>query len=54
MSENEQKTKAVVGVYALTSCYGCQLMMATVSRIVEVAQAVDFGSYYMLLERPSN
>ena len=48
MSENQQKQKPVVGVYALTSCYGCQLQVATVSRIVEVAQAVNFGSYYML------
>ncbi len=37
-----------MGVYALTSCYGCQLKLATVSKIVEIYDAVDFQSFYML------
>ena len=37
-----------VGVYALTSCYGCQLKLATVQKIMEIANAVSFESFYML------
>jgi sulfhydrogenase subunit delta len=40
--------KPVVGVYALTSCYGCQLMIATVSKILEISNAVDFKSFHMI------
>ncbi len=37
-----------VGVYALTSCYGCQLKLATVQKIVAIANTVNFESFYML------
>jgi len=37
-----------VGVYALTSCYGCQLKLATVNKIMEIADTVSFESFYML------
>ncbi len=37
-----------IGVYALTSCYGCQLMMATVSDILEVANVFDIRCFYMV------
>ncbi|NWF95705.1 MAG: sulfhydrogenase 1 subunit delta [Candidatus Thorarchaeota archaeon] len=40
--------KPKVGVYALTSCYGCQLKLATVSKILEISEAVSFESFYML------
>lgn len=40
--------KPRVGVYALTSCYGCQLMLATVQKIVDIANTVNFESFYML------
>jgi sulfhydrogenase subunit delta len=40
--------KPIVGVYALTSCYGCQLMIATVDKILDIADAVDFGSFHMI------
>lgn len=42
------KVKPKIGVYALTSCYGCQLKLATVSRILEIADSVDIKSFYML------
>lgn len=45
---SEVKEKPSIGIYALTSCYGCQLKMATVSKIVEIAEAVDIKSFYML------
>ncbi len=37
-----------VGVFALTSCYGCQLKLATVQKIMEIANTVSFESFYML------
>jgi sulfhydrogenase subunit delta len=37
-----------VGVYVLTSCYGCQLQLATVEKILEIADAVNFQCFYML------
>jgi len=40
--------KPRVGVYALTSCYGCQLKLATVERILDIAKAVNIESFYML------
>ena len=40
--------KPRVGVYALTSCYGCQLKLATVQKIVEIAKNVNFESFYMI------
>ena len=40
--------KPVVGVYALTSCYGCQLMIATVEKILQISDAVTFKSFHML------
>ncbi|MHA1116424.1 MAG: NADPH-dependent hydrogenase/sulfhydrogenase 1 subunit delta [Candidatus Heimdallarchaeaceae archaeon] len=40
--------KPTIGVYALTSCYGCQLKIATVSKILEIAENVDIESFYML------
>ena len=44
----ETKRKPTIGVYALTSCYGCQLKIATVSKILEIAESVDIESFYML------
>ena len=46
--EGNEHGKIRIGVYALTSCYGCQLMFATVSRIMEIYDAVDIKSYHML------
>jgi len=46
--------KPVVGVYALTSCYGCQLMIATVRKILDIAGAVDFGSFHMISSSSSH
>ncbi|MHA1399465.1 MAG: NADPH-dependent hydrogenase/sulfhydrogenase 1 subunit delta [Candidatus Heimdallarchaeaceae archaeon] len=40
--------KPKIGVYALTSCYGCQLKIATVSKILEIADSVEIKSFYML------
>jgi sulfhydrogenase subunit delta len=40
--------KPRVGVYALTSCYGCQLKLATVQKIMEIADAVQIESFYMM------
>ncbi len=37
-----------MAVYALTSCYGCQLKLATVQKIVEIVQAVEIESFYMI------
>ncbi len=37
-----------VGVYALTSCYGCQLKLATVQKIIDISNMVSFESFYML------
>jgi sulfhydrogenase subunit delta len=36
-----------VGVYVLTSCYGCQLSLATVQRVLEISRLVDFKCWYM-------
>lgn len=46
--KEETKRKPTIGVYALTSCYGCQLKIATVSKILEIAESVDIESFYML------
>ncbi|MHA1865696.1 MAG: NADPH-dependent hydrogenase/sulfhydrogenase 1 subunit delta [Candidatus Heimdallarchaeaceae archaeon] len=46
--KDEIKRKPTIGVYALTSCYGCQLKIATVSKIIEIADSVDIESFYML------
>jgi sulfhydrogenase subunit delta len=45
--------KIKLGVYALTSCYGCQLSIAMISKILEVTQASEFKSYYMLSSNSS-
>ena len=49
----QERKKPTIGVYALTSCYGCQLSVAMVSKILEVANAVEFKSYYMLSSNSS-
>jgi len=46
--KEETIRKPTIGVYALTSCYGCQLKIATVSKILEIAENVDIESFYML------
>jgi sulfhydrogenase subunit delta len=46
--------KPVVGVYALTSCYGCQLMIATVEKVLEIASAVEFRSFHMISSASSH
>jgi sulfhydrogenase subunit delta len=40
--------KPKVGIYALTSCYGCQLSMAVVSQILEIYDQTDLRCFYML------
>ena len=40
--------KPRIGVYALTSCYGCQLKLATVQKILEIVNHVNFESFYMI------
>ena len=47
-SPEKPKEKTKIGVYALTSCYGCQLSIAMVSKLLDVIETVDFKSYYML------
>jgi len=47
-TESNIQNKAKIGVYALTSCYGCQLSIAMVSKLLEITSAVEFKSYYML------
>jgi sulfhydrogenase subunit delta len=49
MSNNQPiKGQLKIGIYALTSCYGCQLKLATVSRILDIASSIDVRSFYML------
>jgi sulfhydrogenase subunit delta len=48
ISECKDDCKPRVGVYALTSCYGCQLKLATVEKILDIADNVSFESFYML------
>ncbi len=48
MTETAEHPKPKVGVYALTSCYGCQLMVATVSRLLEIYDATDIQSFTMV------
>ncbi|MBD3407916.1 MAG: sulfhydrogenase 1 subunit delta [Candidatus Lokiarchaeota archaeon] len=48
LSECLGDCKPKIGVYALTSCYGCQLMLATVQKILDIAKSVSFESFYML------
>ena len=42
------KAKPKIGIYALTSCYGCQLSIAMVSKLLDVVDSVEFGSFAML------
>jgi sulfhydrogenase subunit delta len=53
LSQQQSKPKVKIGVYALTSCYGCQLKIATVSKILEIAEAVDIVSFYMVSSNSS-
>ena len=48
IDECRDDCKPKVGIFALTSCYGCQLKLATVQKITEIADAVTFESFYML------
>lgn len=50
---SNSKIKPKIGIYALTSCYGCQLSIAMVSKLLEVSEAVSFSSYYMLSSNSS-
>ena len=47
-TSQEGNVKPKIGIYALTSCYGCQLSIAMVSKLLEISNAVNFSSYYML------
>ena len=48
IDECKGECKPNVGVYALTSCYGCQLMLATVEKILDIVDVVNFASFGML------
>ena len=48
LSEKTEEKKAKIGIYALTSCYGCQLAIAVVQHILEISSIIDIKSYYML------
>ncbi|MCD6146520.1 MAG: sulfhydrogenase 1 subunit delta [Thermoplasmata archaeon] len=37
-----------IGIHGLTSCYGCQLSMAVVKRILDVSEKFDIKYFYML------
>lgn len=37
-----------IGIHGLTSCYGCQLSIAIVQRILDVADRFDIEYFYML------
>lgn len=37
-----------IGIHGLTSCYGCQLSLAIVRRILDVAETFDIEYFYML------
>ncbi|MEA2055098.1 MAG: sulfhydrogenase 1 subunit delta [Candidatus Thermoplasmatota archaeon] len=37
-----------IGIHGLTSCYGCQLSMAVVERILDVVNTFDLKYFYML------
>ncbi len=47
-NSQDTKLKPKIGIYALTSCYGCQLKIATISRILDIANSVDVRCFYML------
>ncbi len=47
-TEPKERVRPKIGVYALTSCYGCQLLMATVQPIVQITEAFDIKSYHMV------
>ncbi|NHJ85261.1 MAG: sulfhydrogenase 1 subunit delta [Asgard group archaeon] len=49
----KQKDKPKIGVYALTSCYGCQLSIAMISKVLEIYDSVDIISFYMLSSNSS-
>ena len=37
-----------IGIHGLTSCYGCQLSMAVVKRILDISEKFDIKYFYML------
>ncbi|WP_455464051.1 NADH-quinone oxidoreductase subunit B family protein [Candidatus Hodarchaeum mangrovi] len=47
-TSQDTKMRLKLGIYSLTSCYGCQLKIATLSRILDVANSVDVRCFYML------
>lgn len=49
----DSKIKPKIGIYALTSCYGCQLSIAMISKLLEVADIINFKSFYMLSSNSS-
>jgi len=47
-AQQKSRKKVKVGIYALTSCYGCQLSIAMVKHILEITGVIDIKCYYML------
>jgi len=42
------KMKLRIGIHGLTSCYGCQLRMASVRELLEVAENFEIAYWYMV------
>jgi sulfhydrogenase subunit delta len=49
----KQKKKPRIGIYALTSCYGCQLSIAMTAKIMQIMDKVEMKSFYMLSSNSS-
>ncbi len=53
LDKEVKSSKPKVGIYGLTSCYGCQLSIACVSRILDIVESVDIKCFYMLASESS-
>ncbi|MFW9924823.1 MAG: hypothetical protein ACFFDW_16195, partial [Candidatus Thorarchaeota archaeon] len=53
IAKKVSKPKPKIGIYALTSCYGCQLSIAMVSKLLDIVSVVNIKSYYMVSSNSS-
>lgn len=53
IAKKASKPKPKIGIYALTSCYGCQLSIAMVSKLLDIVSVVNIKSFYMVSSNSS-